>query len=44
MFFDGEEIKNKDIAEIPHPFVAESMELFSTLSAEEKKKDRSIHF
>lgn len=43
-FFDGEEINNRDISEIPHPFVIESMELFSTLSKEEKAKIQFIHF
>jgi pyrroloquinoline quinone biosynthesis protein B len=43
-FFDGEEINNRDIAEIPHPFIIESMELFKNLSAEEKGKIVFIHF
>ena len=30
-FFDGEEINNRDISEIPHPFVIESMALFLSL-------------
>ncbi|WP_431122823.1 MBL fold metallo-hydrolase [Flagellimonas flava] len=40
-FFDGKEINNRDIAEIPHPFVIESMELFASLPTSEKEK---IHF
>jgi pyrroloquinoline quinone biosynthesis protein B len=43
-FFNGEEINNRDISEIPHPFVVESMELFSELSAAEKNKIVFIHF
>jgi pyrroloquinoline quinone biosynthesis protein B len=43
-FYDGAEINNRNIAEIPHPFVIESMEKFKTLSAEEKKKIFFIHF
>lgn len=43
-FFDGAEINNRDISEIPHPFIIESMELFSQLSSEEKNKIYFIHF
>lgn len=43
-FFDGNEIDNRDISEIPHPFVIESMELFSNLSTKEKDKIYFIHF
>jgi len=43
-FFDAEEINNRDISEIPHPFVIESMALFKTLSAREKEKVHFIHF
>jgi pyrroloquinoline quinone biosynthesis protein B len=43
-FFDGAEINNRDISEIPHPFIIESMELFSELSSEEKNKIYFIHF
>ena len=42
-FYDGEEINNRDIAEIPHPFVIESMALFDNLPANEKAKVRFIH-
>jgi len=43
-FFDGEEINNRDISEIPHPFIIESMALFKDLQATEKAKIRFIHF
>lgn len=43
-FFDAEEINNRDIREIPHPFIIESMELFAGLSAAEKMKIHFIHF
>ncbi len=43
-FFDGVEINNRDISEIPHPFVVESMELFKNLSTIEKAKIHFIHF
>ena len=43
-FFDGEEMPNRDISEIPHPFVVESMKLFNGLSKEDKAKIYFIHF
>ncbi|OFZ10175.1 MAG: pyrroloquinoline quinone biosynthesis protein PqqB [Bacteroidetes bacterium RIFCSPHIGHO2_02_FULL_44_7] len=43
-FYDAEEINHRAISEIPHPFVAESMELFKKLSAQEKAKIHFIHF
>lgn len=42
-FFDGEEINNRDISEIPHPFIIESMEKFKDLPAFEKSKIYFIH-
>ncbi|MGX1929653.1 MBL fold metallo-hydrolase [Flagellimonas sp. 2504JD4-2] len=42
-FFDEKEINNRDISEIPHPFVIESMKLFDELSKEEKAKVHFIH-
>lgn len=43
-FFDSEEINNRDISEIPHPFVIESMKRFESLNAAEKNKIIFIHF
>jgi pyrroloquinoline quinone biosynthesis protein B len=43
-FYDGKEINNRDIAEIPHPFVIESMELFKSLENAQKQKIYFIHF
>ena len=43
-FFDGKEINNRDISEIPHPFIIESMERFKTMDLEEKDKIIFIHF
>lgn len=43
-FYDGVEINNRNISEIPHPFVIESMELFKDLSVSEKNKIYFIHF
>jgi len=42
-FFDNYEISFRPIAEIPHPFVIESMELFQDLSEEEKNKVYFTH-
>jgi len=42
-FFDGEEINNRDISEIPHPFIIESMAKFEKLPPEEKQKIYFIH-
>ena len=42
-FYDAEEINHRDISEIPHPFVVESMELFEALTPAEKKKVWFIH-
>ena len=43
-FFDGPEINTRNIAEIPHPFVSESMDLFQNLPQTEKSKVHFIHF
>lgn len=43
-FFSGEEINNRDISQIPHPFVIESLEAFKHLTASEKSKIHFIHF
>jgi len=42
-FYKNGELK-RDMSEIPHPFVQESMELFSTLSDADKQKVHFIHF
>ena len=42
-FYKNGELK-RDMSEIPHPFVQESMELFSTLTKTDKKKVHFIHF
>lgn len=42
-FFDADEMKNRDISDIPHPFVIESMSLFANLSPKEKSKIYFIH-
>ena len=43
-FYDGDEIKSRDISQIPHPFVIESMELLKGLVADERSKVHFIHF
>ena len=42
-FFKNGEI-NRDMSEVPHPFVEESMQLFENLIPEDKKKIYFIHF
>jgi len=42
-FYQNGELK-RDMSEIPHPFVEESMELFSELSDTDKQKVHFIHF
>ncbi len=43
-FFNGEELNTRDISQIPHPFVIESMNLFADIPASEKNKIYFIHF
>tara|TARA_B110000438_G_scaffold289763_1_gene324694 strand:- start:141 stop:1097 length:957 start_codon:yes stop_codon:yes gene_type:complete len=42
-FYKNGELR-RDMSEIPHPFVQESMEIFSTLTKTDKKKVHFIHF
>ena len=42
-FYDSEEINHRDISEIPHPFIIESLELFKNLSIVDKSKVYFIH-
>ncbi|WP_298553436.1 MBL fold metallo-hydrolase [uncultured Algibacter sp.] len=43
-FYSGKEIDNRDISEIPHPFIIESLEEFKNLNSYEKNKVIFIHF
>jgi|TARA_B100000959_G_scaffold144155_1_gene151312 pyrroloquinoline quinone biosynthesis protein B len=43
-FYADGELGNRDMSQIPHPFVVESMELFADLSSENKNKVWFIHF
>jgi pyrroloquinoline quinone biosynthesis protein B len=43
-FYEDGELPNRNMSEIPHPFVAETISLFSSLSEGEKRKVKFIHF
>ena len=43
-FFDGNELPNRDMSKIPHPFLIESLARFDSLEANEKAKIYFIHF
>ncbi|MGZ3756775.1 MAG: MBL fold metallo-hydrolase [Mucilaginibacter sp.] len=43
-FYSGDEIKTRNLAEIPHPFIIETMKLLANLPAAEKAKVHFIHF
>lgn len=42
-FFDGAELPGRDMREIPHPFVVESLQRFGKLNPRERAKVRLIH-
>ena len=42
-FLDSGEINHRDISEIPHPFISETMDLFSSMPLKEKNKIYFIH-
>lgn len=43
-FFDADELPGRDMSEIPHPFVVETLQLVADLPAAERAKLRFIHF
>jgi len=43
-FYSGKELDNRDITQIPHPFIIESLEKFKDLDKQEKNKVIFIHF
>lgn len=43
-FYSGKEMNNRDISQIPHPFVIESFETFNELSKEDRSKIVFMHF
>ena len=42
-FFDGAELPDRDMSEIPHPFIVESLARFAALTAAERTRIRFIH-
>ena len=43
-FYNGDEMPHRDISEIPHPFIVESLDLFNELPANQRSKVHFIHF
>jgi len=43
-FYSGKELNNRDMSQIPHPFIQESLETFKDLEETERKKVVFIHF
>ena len=43
-FYSGDELKTRDMSQVPHPFVIESMALFDNLPGAERAKVQFIHF
>lgn len=43
-FYSGKELNNRDISQIPHPFIIESMERFKELDLQDRNKVIFIHF
>ncbi len=43
-FYSGEEINSRDISQIPHPFIIESLEKFKGLDSIQRNKVIFIHF
>lgn len=43
-FFDGKELPGRNMAQIPHPFIQESLARFQSLPPSERAKIRFIHF
>jgi pyrroloquinoline quinone biosynthesis protein B len=43
-FYDAGELPGRNMSDIPHPYVEESVELFNDLTDEEKSKVMFIHF
>ncbi|MBL4593084.1 MAG: MBL fold metallo-hydrolase [Flavobacteriales bacterium] len=43
-FFDAKELNNRNMADIPHPFIIESMNLFNDIPKSDKNKIYFIHF
>lgn len=43
-FYDGDELPGRDIKEVPHPFIQESLSLFNGLPANQKNNVYFTHF
>ncbi len=43
-FYSGKELNNRDMSQIPHPFIVESFEEFEDLDIQQKEKIIFIHF
>jgi pyrroloquinoline quinone biosynthesis protein B len=43
-FYSGNELQGRDLAEIPHPTIAASLEFLADLSVEHRSRIRFIHF
>jgi len=43
-FYEDGELPNRNMSEIPHPFVSETISLFAPLSESERRKVKFIHF
>jgi pyrroloquinoline quinone biosynthesis protein B len=43
-FYSGKELNNRDMSDIPHPSILESLEAFEGLSRAEREKVIFIHF
>ncbi|MGB2128386.1 MAG: MBL fold metallo-hydrolase [Flavicella sp.] len=43
-FFSGSELNNRDMSQVPHPFVLESLQQFKSLSPKDRSKVYFIHF
>lgn len=42
-FFDGQELPNRDITKVPHPFIIESIQRFISLADRQRSKVHFIH-
>jgi pyrroloquinoline quinone biosynthesis protein B len=43
-FYDGQELQNRDMSLVPHPFIVESLDLFDVLETSDRNKVYFIHF
>ncbi|MFY0671782.1 MAG: pyrroloquinoline quinone biosynthesis protein PqqB [Bacteroidia bacterium] len=43
-FYDNQELLGRDMSEIPHPFIVESIDIFKSLDVEDREKIHFIHF